>query len=149
MIRARGGLGGRIYEALRGRPQKWLAEELGVTPAAVSEWVRGDGFPSFEKLAQLPAVLGVSGHWLLTGQPPIERGGAGEADLERLDRVARSETAAVILGAITEALAGVSARLDLPDPATPSDESVEPAEGEGVLDPSRGQRPRKRRRKAE
>jgi hypothetical protein len=59
---------GRVIDAMAGRPQSWLANQLGVAQGVVQPWL-ADGKPIHAKyLARLPAILGVSGHWLLTGQ---------------------------------------------------------------------------------
>ena len=103
-MNARAALGARIRVALSGRPQTWLAGELGASQAAVSEWVRGVSAPDLEHLARLPGLLGVSGHWLLTGeggtglpgQPPQGLAAAAAVDL------ARQQVLAVVRAALDE-----------------------------------------------
>lgn len=66
---SRGDLGARLATAIdhAGKSQKWLASELGVSQAAVSEWARG-----VDKLCAVPDALGINGHWLLTGKGQID-----------------------------------------------------------------------------
>lgn len=49
-----------------------LARELGVGVATVSEWFTRGRVPNGDVMLRLPAVLSVNGHWLLTGDGPIE-----------------------------------------------------------------------------
>ena len=49
--------------------QSQLARELGMkAPSQVNRWCRGESLPEGRYMAQLPELLAVSGHWLLTGQ---------------------------------------------------------------------------------
>lgn len=68
------GLPGRLERALvlRGWTLKQLAEAIKVDTGAVSRWLAGDRVPGGEWLMKLPGALRVSGHWLLTGEPPEE-----------------------------------------------------------------------------
>ena len=61
--------GGRLKRAIDASPldQKRLAEVLGVREATVTAWVKGTP-PKGEHLLRLPGMLGVNGHWLLTGE---------------------------------------------------------------------------------
>lgn len=65
--------GGAIRDALDriGKSQSWLAGEVGVYPAAVTHWVQGSSLPKGDQMVRLPHILGVSGHWLLTGDGPM------------------------------------------------------------------------------
>jgi Zn-dependent peptidase ImmA (M78 family)/transcriptional regulator with XRE-family HTH domain len=54
---------------LAGRTKKWLAEELGVTPAAVSQYEMGTNRPRPEVLPRLAQVLGVPLAFFVTGRP--------------------------------------------------------------------------------
>ena len=51
--------------------QKWLGDQLGTTPQAISEWERG-GNPEVDKVAPLRKHLRVTLAWLLigVGDPP-------------------------------------------------------------------------------
>ncbi len=61
-----------------------VAKDLGVTPAAVSGWLKGSREPKYEVLAFLYQKYGINPIYLLTGQGPpvIER--AEGADLAQL-----------------------------------------------------------------
>lgn len=43
----------------RHRTNKWLAEQLGVTPSTVSKWCTNDAQPSLETLMKLAILLDV------------------------------------------------------------------------------------------
>lgn len=75
------GFAGRFREAVAasGLTHERLAEILDVREATISEWANGRRSPRLEHLERLPAVLGVSGHWLLTGQGERSYVGEGEA----------------------------------------------------------------------
>ncbi|HET7231082.1 MAG TPA: helix-turn-helix transcriptional regulator [Longimicrobium sp.] len=64
----------------RGMSQADLARELGVGVATVSEWFTRGRVPNGDVMLRLPAALGVSGHWLLTGQGPREYDAAPQGD---------------------------------------------------------------------
>lgn len=52
-----------------------LAKGLGVSSGTVSNWLNGNRIMSGGFIALLPAATGLSGHWLLTEQGPIEQPG--------------------------------------------------------------------------
>lgn len=52
----------------RGLTQTKLADTLDVRESTVSTWMTQGSLPNGQLMAQLPGALGVSGHWLLTGQ---------------------------------------------------------------------------------
>lgn len=56
----------------RAMSQADLARELGVGVATVSEWFTRGRVPNGDVMLRLPHALGVSGHWLLTGEGPRE-----------------------------------------------------------------------------
>lgn len=64
------------------RPE--IADELGTAAPRLSEWASEGGtrMPGFHFLAKLPGVLGVSGHWLLTGEGSMRPDPKGEPPLE-------------------------------------------------------------------
>ncbi|MFJ1765351.1 helix-turn-helix domain-containing protein [Amycolatopsis sp. NPDC088138] len=55
--------------SLAGRTKKWLAEELGVTPAAVSQYEMGTNRPRPDILPRLAQVLDVPLEFFLVGRP--------------------------------------------------------------------------------
>lgn len=61
----------RLREAMQGRglTQTQLARQLDVRDATVSDWFNRGTMPSGSVMLRLPDVLGVDGHWLLTGNP--------------------------------------------------------------------------------
>ena len=63
-------LGGRIAEARKsaGRTQEWLGEQTDSNRGSVIAWEKPDGNPSSKNLQKIIAALGVSGHWLITGE---------------------------------------------------------------------------------
>jgi len=65
----------RIEEALQaaGITKAELARLLAKSPSAISEWWTKQAMPEGETILRLPEALGVSGHWLLTGEGPMER----------------------------------------------------------------------------
>lgn len=60
----------RVKAVLREKEmsQAELSRSLGVGQATVSEWFTRHRVPNGAVLLQLPGVLGVNGHWLLTGE---------------------------------------------------------------------------------
>lgn len=75
-----------VRDRLRLAFQRWggsqseLAAKVGTAKGTVSDWFnpKKDAIvPDGERMAKLPAVLGVSGHWLLTGEGPTVPGGDG------------------------------------------------------------------------
>jgi len=66
-------IGQVIVDALKrlGRSQEWLAEEMGVTPQAISKWVRQGGQVSRARISQLAEKLGVSPGALLGAAPSV------------------------------------------------------------------------------
>lgn len=60
-----------------GLSQTELGKLLGAKQSVVQPWVSegGEGLPDVEGLALLTKALKVSGHWLLTGQLPMEAPG--------------------------------------------------------------------------
>jgi transcriptional regulator with XRE-family HTH domain len=59
-----------------------LARELGIGVATVSEWFTRGRVPGGDVVLRLPTVLQVNGHWLLTGEGPMEATSDGD-DLYR------------------------------------------------------------------
>lgn len=87
----------RLRTALehRERTQADLARDLGVGTATVSEWFTRGRVPSGDVMLRLPHALGISGHWLLTGEGAMELSWDSDEDpylhgvrdtLDRLDK---------------------------------------------------------------
>ena len=55
------------------REQREIAEEIGSSPQQVSRWKR-DVSPSPDIIAKFVQVLGIDGHWLLTGEGSMKAG---------------------------------------------------------------------------
>lgn len=77
-----------VRERLRQAFERWggsqseLAAKIGAAKGTVSDWFNPKKepeaiVPDGERMAKLPSVLGVSGHWLLTGEGPSVPGGEG------------------------------------------------------------------------
>lgn len=45
-----------------------LADRIEASRNAVGQWERDETLPDGKSMVQLPGVLGISGHWLLTGE---------------------------------------------------------------------------------
>jgi transcriptional regulator with XRE-family HTH domain len=73
---------GRVKEL--GKTQEWLAEQVGVSKAAVSKWVR-DGKISRESAIKVSQVLEISADRLLLGQAASDAPAPNETTLERLN----------------------------------------------------------------
>lgn len=73
-----------------------VGDALGLSSghALVSQWERDKAIPTGEHLLALPGILGVNGHWLLTGDGPVEAPGTVTDDalsraVERVDDALR------------------------------------------------------------
>ena len=55
------------------REQREIAEEIGSSPQQLSRWKR-DVNPSPEVISKFVQVLGIDGHWLLTGEGSMKAG---------------------------------------------------------------------------
>lgn len=96
--RQTGSLGERIAEALERSPynQTTLAKHLETTSQVVNKWLRQGVTPEGRYLLALPDLLGVSGHWLLTGEGEMVPAPLGERErayLEIKEIVERTELA--------------------------------------------------------
>lgn len=62
----------RLREAFKDSrlTQEELAEATGAGVGTVNGWIKDGAMPGAERLIRLPEALGVSGHWLLTGEEP-------------------------------------------------------------------------------
>lgn len=91
------GFAARLKAAMgrRGINQEELAKLVPAGAGTVNGWVKDGVIPSGRHMVRLPEVLGVSGHWLLTGEGPKDPPGAGDPVAAALD-VATSRIAALV-----------------------------------------------------
>ncbi len=76
-----------------GITQAALADLLGLGAGSrISDWESGRTAPTAATLVQLPRLLGVNGHWLLTGVGPMAIGGGNEeAQIEAAGKILSGE----------------------------------------------------------
>ena len=80
---------------LSGLQQTEIVKALGIDRSRVSRWFNSDAeqgeTPGPDYLPLLPDLLGVDGHWLLTGDGPMRRTdpAASRVALDRIERVLR------------------------------------------------------------
>ena len=76
-----------------GMTQGVLAKALGLGAGSrISDWEAGRTSPTAGTMVQIPHVLGVSGHWLLTGSGPMAIGeGNDEARIEAAGKILAGE----------------------------------------------------------
>lgn len=58
----------------KGFTQKEIAESLGVSPAAVSDWLKGAAQPNHKKVTELASLLDVDADDLMTADPAVSIG---------------------------------------------------------------------------
>jgi len=94
----------RLRELLEDRDisQAELARGLGVGVATVSEWFTRGRVPQGDVFLQLPALLQVNGHWLLTGE--------GTRDMASAEQGAYEQGARDVLTELTAALKRIEER---------------------------------------
>ena len=56
----------KVMLAEKKRTNKWLAEQLGVTPATVSKWCTNTSQPDLQTLARIAELLGCEKRELIT-----------------------------------------------------------------------------------
>jgi transcriptional regulator with XRE-family HTH domain len=78
----------RIALAADERTQGEIAQAADVPPDQLSRWKGGNVMPEIESVIRLVRALGVSGHWLLTGEGPMDRVGDEALRLQVIGRVA-------------------------------------------------------------
>ena len=61
-------LAGRLARALGKERHKAFARRAGVNQPQLSRWLSGSREPGAANLRKLVSALGISGHWLLTGE---------------------------------------------------------------------------------
>jgi len=82
----------RLKQAVEACPleKREIAKRVGLSrPGTLSTWLVGGpdfAMPRGQQLLRLPGVLGVSGHWLLTGEGPM-RGGEDGLRLQVIRRI--------------------------------------------------------------
>jgi hypothetical protein len=80
--------------------QSSLAARLGTTSQVVNKWINHGVLPEGRFLVQLPELLHVSGHWLLTGDgemrpPPSDIETAAYRRIAEIVKAAEAATAAL------------------------------------------------------
>jgi PAS domain S-box-containing protein len=103
----------RLARALGKEPRKVFAKRAGVTGPQLSRWLSGAREPGAAPLRKLVSALGISGHWLLTGEGmmydvprvAVRTIGRMEKLLEDFIKEAGSDDSAP--GDVQEAVAGV------------------------------------------
>jgi len=90
-------IGGRIKHARKrlGLTQKEIAESLGITIQAVSQW-ESSGEIDRQRLPALRRILKVSWRWLMEGQGPIPPADSIESALDDLDEADQAAVAALV-----------------------------------------------------
>jgi len=64
--------GTRLSQALNGRTQTWLSEQVGVTQTAVSYWASDKRQPELGMAAKIAEALNVEPGWLAFGSPAVK-----------------------------------------------------------------------------
>jgi transcriptional regulator with XRE-family HTH domain len=99
-------IGRALREELGARPQRWLADQMGIDPATVSRFMRGQQLPTLDQLDGAAKAFGISRRLLL------ERAGyisdETELDLSLLPPEAR----AAVMGAYRGVLEGLRRRIE-------------------------------------
>jgi transcriptional regulator with XRE-family HTH domain len=118
--------GERLARAVELSPldQKTAAERLGVTEGQLSKWVHGKFPPQGRYMLQLPALLGIDGHWLLTGEGdpvPLPPGEAA-VRLQEIRAIVLREATAPVEG--EPAASGTLAALEGSKSAPPTSEEA-------------------------
>ena len=99
-------LGTRLAMARQraGMTQAVLASLLGLGAASrISDWESGRTAPTAATIVRLPHVLGITGHWLLTGTGPMA---VGEGNNEARIEAARKILSGDVSGEVVDMIAG-------------------------------------------
>ena len=85
-----------------GMTQVMLAKLLGLGAGSrISDWESGRTAPTASTLVQIPRVLGVNGHWLLTGVGPMAiASGNEEAQIEAASKILSGEVSDEVVNMI-------------------------------------------------
>ena len=87
-----------LADVLKGRPPKIIAPVVGVTPAAVGAWLRGESMPTAMRWRALVIEAGMEDRWAElsaardavarkpTGRPPLSEAEYAERQLSRRKR---------------------------------------------------------------
>jgi transcriptional regulator with XRE-family HTH domain len=127
-----------------GMTQGVLAKALGLGAGSrISDWEAGRTAPTAATMVQIPNVLGVSGHWLLTGSGPMAVGqGNDEARIEAASKILAGEVSEDVVNLVagrTEPLAVVREATRTAEVARGLSSKSEEADSESV--PFLGSRP--------
>lgn len=66
----------RLRKSFEGRSIRGFARECGLSEGVLRSYLRGDTFPTLDRLWAISAAAGVSVTWLATGESPGSQGGA-------------------------------------------------------------------------
>lgn len=69
----------RLRESMEGKTIRGLARECGLSESVLRSYLRGDTFPSLDRLVAIAIAAGVSETWLATGEGHKGRDGAAVA----------------------------------------------------------------------
>ena len=75
----------------KGLKTKEIAQELGVTPQAITAWFRGEKDPGFSKIVLLTEKYGINPLYLITGQGPLLLQIEGKNMIKAADQVLRKK----------------------------------------------------------
>ncbi len=78
------------------RTQGFIAEKMGVSTQAVSQWERGEDTPGAERIPALRKLLRVTYHWLMEGEGPPPDPDSPEVRLEDLPEEHRAAEGAFL-----------------------------------------------------
>lgn len=121
-----------------GLTQEAAAERIGVDQATLQRWLAGTRLPAVPQIEKLCRSLGVSGHYLITGEGPAAAPGRdSRADLAV--RVVREELRRRVLGAVEVALATPAPDVPAEDASAAADLDTEARESEKGA-PGKGKR---------
>ena len=80
-----------LADVLKGRQPKVIAPVVGVTPAAVGAWLRGESVPTATRWRSLVTQAGMEGRWaeLSAARDAVERKPTGRPPLSKAVRLER------------------------------------------------------------
>lgn len=67
---------GRLRSAISGKSIRGFAKECGLSEGVLRNYLRGDTFPTLDRLEAISTAAGVSATWLATGETSSGAGGA-------------------------------------------------------------------------